>query len=300
MNSFGLMFMMKAPLLSKLYLVALIMINAPYSTDLQAQLLVEGEQDLSGLHTYRDINYIESAIYADDKDKLDIFMPEGQKDIPVILFFHGGALKAGTKLDGEALAARMKGFGIGVVSANYRLTPTVQHPGHVNDAAAAFAWAKENIHHYGGDPSRIYLSGHSSGAYLAVLLAMDPAHLQKQGLKIEAIKGVLPISPFLYVEETAKDRPKDVWGEDPNDWYKASVSLHIKSGKPPMLMIYADGDEDWRREQNERFVTEMKSVGNESIDSLEVTNRDHFTIITHMNNEDDNIRDAILTFVNTD
>ncbi len=292
--------MMKAPLLSKLYLVALIMINAPYSTDLQAQLLVEGEQDLSGLHTYRDINYIESAIYADDKDKLDIFMPEGQKDIPVILFFHGGALKAGTKLDGEALAARMKGFGIGVVSANYRLTPTVQHPGHVNDAAAAFAWAKENIHHYGGDPSRIYLSGHSSGAYLAVLLAMDPAHLQKQGLKIEAIKGVLPISPFLYVEETAKDRPKDVWGEDPNDWYKASVSLHIKSGKPPMLMIYADGDEDWRREQNERFVTEMKSVGNESIDSLEVTNRDHFTIITHMNNEDDNIRDAILTFVNTD
>ena len=109
--------MMKAPLLSKLYLVALIMINAPYSTDLQAQLLVEGEQDLSGLHTYRDINYIESAIYADDKDKLDIFMPEGQKDIPVILFFHGGALKAGTKLDGEALAARMKGFGIGVVSA---------------------------------------------------------------------------------------------------------------------------------------------------------------------------------------
>lgn len=300
MNSFGLMFMMKAPLLSKLYLVALIMINAPYSTDLQAQLLVEGEQDLSGLHTYRDINYIESANYADDKDKLDIFMPEGQKDIPVILFFHGGALKAGTKLDGEALAARMKGFGIGVVSANYRLTPTVQHPGHVNDAAAAFAWVKENIHHYGGDPDRIYLSGHSSGAYLAVLLAMDPAHLEKQGLKIEAIKGVLPISPFLYVEQTAKERPKDVWGEDPNDWYKASVSPHIKSGKPPMLMIYADADEDWRREQNERFVTEMKSAGNESIDSLQVTNRDHFTIITHMKNEDDEIREAILTFINID
>jgi acetyl esterase/lipase len=279
------------------FLLVIMMMNISYSPDLEAQLLVEGAQDLTGIAVYRNLDYVDSEEYADDKDKLDIFMPQDARNVPVVVFFHGGALKGGTKVDGEALVARIVRNGIGVVSPNYRLTPTVQHPGHVNDAAAAFAWVKQNIQQYGVDPERIYLSGHSAGAYLAVLLALDPTHLQKHGMDTGSIKGVAPISPFLYVEETAKVRPKDVWGEDPSDWLAASVTPHINRGKPPMLMIYADGDEDWRREQNERFVTQMKQAGNQSISSVQVSNRDHLSIITRMNDTDDEIQKAVLRFI---
>ncbi len=271
--------------------------SVSYSTELEAQLLNEGEQDLSGLNIYHDVDYIELADSPADTNKLDIFMPEAAKNVPVVMYFHGGALKGGSKLDGEALAARIGHDGIGVVSANYRLAPAVQHPGHVQDAAAAFAWVKANIHHYGGNPENIYLSGHSAGAYLAVLLALNPEYLESQGLGIDTIRGVAPISPFLYVEETAKDRPKDVWGEDPDGWLKASVTPYINPGKPPMLMIYADGDEDWRREQIERFVTQMKKAGNDAISLKQVSNRDHFSIITKMNEVDDEIRQTLITFI---
>ncbi len=273
------------------------MINITYSTDLEAPLLNEGEQDLTGLSVYRDIEYINSVNYTVDTNMLDIFMPQSANNVPVVLYLHGGALKGGSKVDGEGLAARLCRKGIGVVSSNYRLSPDVQHPGHVHDAAAAFAWVKANIHQYGGDPESVYLSGHSAGAYLAVLLGLDPMHLTGHGFEIDSIKGVVPISPFLYVEETARTRPKDVWGEDPHNWLNASVTPHIKPGKSPMLMIYADGDEDWRQEQIERFVSQMVHAGNHSISLKQVSNRDHFTIITAMNNPDDKVGELIHAFI---
>jgi D-alanyl-D-alanine carboxypeptidase len=64
-----------------------------------------------------------------------------------------------------------------------------------------------------------------------------------------------------------------------------------------MLMIYADGDEDWRREQIERFVTQMKKAGNDAISLKQVSNRDHFSIITKMNEVDDEIRQTLITFI---
>ena len=159
----------------------------------------------------RDVDYRAEVDFADGKDRLDIYMPQGVEAAPVIVFFHGGALRAGSKArDGSLLSERFVSSGVGIVSANYRLSPGVMHPAHVEDAAAAFAWVVKNIKRFGGDPDNVYVAGHSSGAYLAALLALDPSHLAKHGLELSSIRGTIPISPFLYVEETAADRPKDV------------------------------------------------------------------------------------------
>jgi acetyl esterase/lipase len=245
----------------------------------------------------RDVDYLADVDYAEDRDKLDIFMPEGATDAPVIVFFHGGALQYGDKSHGEVLAMRFVPEGVGIASANYRLSPAVMHPAHIQDAAAAFAWAVKNIERYGGDPERVYVSGHSAGAYLATLMALDPAHLALHDLKLDTIRGTIAISPFLYVEEVAKDRPKTVWGEDPDAWMAASATPHIEAGKGPMLLLYAAGDARWRKAQIEAFGKAMRAVGNGDIHVKEVQNRDHFSLISKMNVADDEIGGLVLKFI---
>ena len=257
-----------------------------FTTPLSAQGVVSG-----------DVDYVSGAQYEDDKDLLDVFMPEGADGVPVVVFFHGGALRAGDKSAGQVVAERLVPEGVGVVSASYRLSPKFRHPAHVEDAAAAAAWVIQNIARYGGDPNRVYLSGHSAGAYLAVLLALDASYLTAHALSPDRIKGTIPISPFLYVEETALDRPKDVWGTDPADWLAASVTPHITSGKGPMLLIYADGDDEWRRNQIDRFGEAMRAVGNKAVHVVEVPDRTHGTIRSDLAAVDDQVGDLIVRFI---
>lgn len=243
-----------------------------------------------------DVDYLAGADYADGKDLLDIYMPEGVGDAPVIVFFHGGALRMGSKEEGTIFAERLVPLGIGVVSANYRLSPTFMHPAHIEDAAAAVAWVLENIDDYGGDPSNVYVSGHSAGAYLAALLSLDPTHLEAHGSGPARLRGSIPISAFLYVEETAKDRPKTVWGEDPDAWLAASVTPHL-GADGRMLLIYGDGDADWRRAQNERFGEAMRAGGNGHVTVVEVPDRDHMGLMSRLTESDDRIGELVLEFV---
>src|SRR5690606_32958642 len=108
--------------------------------------------------TYQDVDYIPDTNYQDAKDKLDIYMPGGKGPVPVLLFFHGGGLEQGDKSDMEFAARRFLHEGIGVVFANYRLSPSVMHPAHMQDAARAFAWVKKNIGRYGGDSLSVFVS----------------------------------------------------------------------------------------------------------------------------------------------
>jgi acetyl esterase/lipase len=247
----------------------------------------------------KDIDYKAAVVEQDDKDLLDIYMPANVQDAAVIVYFHGGALRMGSKEDARPFALDLAAAGIGVVAASYRLTPTVMHPAHVQDAAAVMAWVVKNIQDYGGDPEKLYVSGHSAGAYLATLLALDARHLGSVGLGPAIIRGTIPISPFLYVEETAKVRPKDVWGNNPLDWLAASVTPHLETASASMLLIYADGDDDWRKNQNRRFAESMRASGN-NVRVVEVSQRDHMSLISHINAKDDAITRLILDFMHKD
>ncbi len=242
------------------------------------------------------VDYMNTLEYENDRDLLDIYMPEAASDVPVIIFFHGGGLQSGNKEHVREVAARLTPMGIGVVTPNYRLSPDVMHPAHVEDAAAVVAWVVSNIKAYGGNPRQIYLGGHSAGAYLAVLLSLDKKYLLAHGLEPGLVRGTVAVSPFLYVEETAKVRPKTVWGTNPVDWLAASVTPHIESGKQDVLLIYADGDEDWRKKQNNTFASAMQAVGND-VKVVEVPDRDHMTLIEKVSAEDDRIRDLIVNFI---
>ena len=133
--------------------------------------------------------------------------------------------------------------------------------------------------------------------YLAALMALDPSYLAAHGLAHNTIRGTIPISPFLYVEETAKDRPKTVWGEDPEAWLEASVTPHVGPNKGPMLLIYADGDDKWRRDQIDIFGEAMRAAGNRRVRVVEMPDRTHGSLMTSMNAPDDRIGDQVMEFV---
>jgi acetyl esterase/lipase len=268
--------------------------------DIAAQVpavLADRGPDLSALTITRDIDYRPDADYAEGRDLLDVLMPRGATDAPVVVYFHGGLLMGGAKDEAEALAAALAPRGIGVVSANYRLSPAFMHPAHIEDAAAAVAWAVANVERYGGDPDNVHVGGFSAGAYLAALLAADDRWLGAHGVRTERIRSWIPISPFLYVEETAPDRPSSVWGEDPDVWLEASVSPYVRPGIGPMLLVVGDGDDGWRKEQNERFARALRAQGHRQVRITEVPNRRHTQLMPMVGRDDDRIADLVTGFV---
>jgi acetyl esterase/lipase len=246
-----------------------------------------------------DVDYIPASDYADKKDRLDLYIPANVTSAPVIFSIHGGGLRQGDKSAHAFVGQRFAAAGHVTVVVNHRLSPGVMHPAHIEDIAAAFAWVKKNIARHGGDPDRIVVIGHSAGAYLAALLALDPRYLAAHGLHPRDIRGVVPVSAFFYVDRpgVAPDRPKDTWGSDVNVWKAASPAVYVSREAPPMLLLYADGDDAWRREQQGEFAAALRKAGGRDVETQMISGRTHNTVWSEMAKGDEDTSRAIVQFV---
>jgi acetyl esterase/lipase len=153
----------------------------------------------------RDVGYYGPG--ADDpRHRLDLYLPKGEKDFPVVVLVHGGAWLFGdNRCCGlyPAVGEFFARHGVGAVLPNYRLSPGVRHPEHVKDVARAFAWAHAHVAEYGGRPDRLFLAGHSAGGHLVSLLATDESYLQAEGLRTADVRGVISLSG-VYVVPTGR------------------------------------------------------------------------------------------------
>jgi acetyl esterase/lipase len=246
-----------------------------------------------------DVDYVPTAEYAAKKDRIDIYAPAGAKGAPVIVSIHGGALREGDKSKEAFVGQRLAEAGFVAMVINYRLSPGVMHPAHVEDAAHAVAWARTHAAAHGGDPKKLFVIGHSAGAYLAALLTLDPKYLAAYQMSPKDLAGVVPVSAFFYVDRqgVAPDRPKDVWGTDPQAWKAASPHTYLTKEVPPMLVLYADGDADWRRQQQADFAADLKKAGGPTLEPRMIAGRDHSSIWTKMKNANDETMAAIVAFV---
>jgi acetyl esterase/lipase len=252
------------------------------------------------VRTIPDIDYVASADHADKKDRLDIYAPASAKMAPVIVSIHGGGLRQGDKSGETFVGQRFASAGHVTVVVNHRLSPGAEHPAHIQDIAAAVAWVKRNIATYGGDPRKVFVIGHSAGAYLAALLVLDPRYLAAHDLTPGDIRGVVPVAGFFYVDRpgVAPDRPKDTWGTDAKVWKAASPGTYVRRGVPPMLLLYADGDADWRQQQQSDFAAALRNSGNRDVEVRMIKGRTHLTVWSEMGTGEEDTSRAILQFVN--
>jgi acetyl esterase/lipase len=176
-----------------------------------------------------------------ERHGLDVYTPPGRSAgqggaAPVIVFFYGGNWVSGRRDDyafvGRALAAR----GFVVVIPDYRLYPQVRYPDFLVDAAKAVAWTERSIAGYGGDPHRVYLMGHSAGAYNAAMLALDGRWLGREGVNTASIRGWIGLAgPYDFLPiENRTTRPVFDYPDTPPDSQPAS---HVAAGAPPALLI---------------------------------------------------------------
>jgi acetyl esterase/lipase len=190
----------------------------------------------SGYDVHRGLAYGE-----DPRQELDIYVPWGLKaPAPVLLFFYGGAWQAGHRGDYRGFGQAFASAGIVTVVADYRLYPAVKYPAFVMDAAGALAWLHAHAGDYSGDTSRIFVSGHSAGAYNAVMLASEPAFLADKGGRLDWIRGVIGIAgPYDFLPMQEPEYIDIFHGRD----NPGSMPVnHVNGLRPPMLLVSGDDD----------------------------------------------------------
>jgi acetyl esterase/lipase len=183
--------------------------------------------------------------------KLDVYQPDScrQANCPVVIWVHGGGWRNGHKSQ-RSTPDMLKAWasqGIVMVSINYRLTPDVTHPAHVQDVAAAVHWVSQTISRYGADPKRISLLGHSAGAHLVALAGTSPVYLAAHGLSPASLRHVFPIdtASFDLAENNTrmvKRMIENAFGSDPAGLREASPIWNVTNGRAyPNFIIAAAG-----------------------------------------------------------
>ncbi len=278
------------PLLPLLLLAVAGLLLAPARADEPRAIQIGGPFEVA---VTRNIAYYEGKDADPDKNKLDLYVPKGQKDFPVLLFVHGGAWRSGDRKLYGKLGEMFARNGIGAVVISYRLSPKVKHPAHIQDVARAFAWTYRHIAQYGGRPDQIFICGHSAGAHLVALLATNGSYLQAEKLSPANIKGVIPISGVFKI---TPGRLADVFGTDAEVCRQASPIQNLTGKQPPFLLIYAEKDYKQFDQYAQAMEQALKKQGSEA-SSVMVKDRTHITIIINATYTEDPAAQAILAFV---
>ena len=178
---------------------------------------------------------------------LDLWVPEGAKPTPLVLFVHGGGWKRGSKSNavGRALPGHMLAQGYAFASIDYRLVPAATVEQQAADVAAALAYLLKRADALGIDRSRIVLTGHSAGAHLVALVGTDERYLRAAGLSFADIDGVMPNDGAAYdVEKQVAQAGrfmagtyKEAFGTDPARQRALSPTAHASAPNVPAFLL---------------------------------------------------------------
>ena len=232
-------------------LVFLLLLTSTFFVSAQQQYAIE-----------KDIHYYPDAVnksdkYIDSQCSLDIYYPKDSKNFATIIWFHGGGLTGGSKEIPKALLE--KGFAI--IGVGYRLSPKVKAPAYIEDAAAAIAWAFQHIENYGGRSDMIFLSGHSAGGYLTMMVGLDKKYLAKYEIDANRIAGNIPLSGQTITHFTIR---KEMGIKEIQPLIDEYAPLYfVRPDAPPLLLITGDPEMELlgRYEENTYMWRMMKLAG---------------------------------------
>lgn len=226
--------------------------------------------------TQTDISYYSEPIrisnaYIDERCKLDIYYPTNKKGFATVVWFHGGGLTGGSKEIPEAF----KNNDICVVGVNYRLAPRAKAPEYIEDAAAATAWVFRHIAQFGGDTTKIFVSGHSAGGYLTLMIGLDKHYLAMYGIDANRIAGLIPLSGQTITHFTIRSE-RNIKDTQPQIDSLAPL-WHVRAYAPPLLLITGDREQEMlgRYEENAYLARMMKVVGHQQTRLLELQGYGH-------------------------
>jgi arylformamidase len=222
----------------------------------------------------RDIPY---ATPAHERQVLDVYAPLKGKNLPVVFWIHGGGWQTGDKSSVQQKPQVFVEKGFVFVSTNHRLLPHVEMGAIIHDIAKSLRWVYENIAAHGGDPQRVLVMGHSSGAQLAALLCTDARYLAAEGVPFSILKGCVPVDGDTYdlpaIIATGETRrrlhgqPEPKYGhrlkfgtDQQHIDYSAVTHIARNKGIPPFLILHVAEHPDTTA-QAQRLGAVLKAAG---------------------------------------
>jgi acetyl esterase/lipase len=226
---------------------------------------------------------------SDARQKLDVYrLSPLRSDVaagstqPVVVFFYGGGWSSGEKHEYRFVAESIASLGYVVVIPNYRLYPDVSFPAFVEDGAAAVRWTHHHASEYGGDSARMFLMGHSAGAHIASLIALDPKYLRAVGMDRSQISGMVGLAgPYDFIP---RKQDRAVFGLPPTDDAPGGENRdyqpieHVDGKAPPMLLIHGLADDICAPSNSEALAKRITAAGG-SADLVEYPGKGHIAVV---------------------
>ena len=200
-----------------------------------------------------------------DRHLLDVWAPPTRRQRPeggwpVVVFFYGGGWQSGHRTDYGFAAAAFADAGLLAVVPDYRLAPAVRYPGFLWDSALALRWVSRNIAAYGGDPRRIAVAGHSAGAYIGAMLALDTRWLDGVHLPADTIKGAALISGPYDFAPFREYRGRAAFAHWP-DPVETQPITHVRADAPPILLLHGQSDRLVYAKNSRVLAARLEAVG---------------------------------------
>ncbi|WP_229215131.1 alpha/beta hydrolase [Dyadobacter bucti] len=250
---------------------------------------------LSGC-SFKRISRSKDIVYqlADQKipeQKLNIFAPKKHaQDKNVLIFIHGGNWNSGRKSQYNLIGRHWAKKDIVTVIIDYPLSPAANYETMAEASAQAVKWVKENISKYGGNPERIFVSGHSAGGHLAALISTDDQYFKNLGIE-NPIAGTILIDAagldmdgYLQEEKFEKGHTyMNTFTSDPAIWKKATPLYHLHKSMPPMLIYRGGKTYPSISKSNEKFIASLKEFAPETTYRVQ-KNKKHVPMITQFFN----------------
>nr|WP_246711845.1 alpha/beta hydrolase [Phyllobacterium myrsinacearum] len=200
---------------------------------------------------------------ADKRQTLDVYVPKNVRAAPVAIFFYGGTWQNGDKATYAFVASALAAKGIVTIVPDYRLYPAVRYPAFVQDGAAVVRWSRDHARTYGGDPDKIFVIGHSAGAYIAAMLALDRQWLNREKLNPQrALKGFVGISgPYDFLPFDDKT-VADIFS--PARTPEATQPVNqVRSGNPSVLLLHGQSDDVVYPSNSIALAKKLRAVGSQ-------------------------------------
>jgi len=235
----------------------------------------------------------------DQKRALDLYYDRTYTDLPrpIAVFVHGGVWAMGDRQDGANVGRALSQAGAVAAVLSYRLAPANPHPAQIEDVAKAVAYLVHQTE-VRADSNRVFLIGHSAGAQLVSLLALDPRWLQAEGIDPKVVAGVAALSGIFDLEapfgdpgqDTGKAYVERVFGPQGPIWRDASPIHHLAGADTtrPFLLVMAERDYAGIRTQTETMHAALAQA-HVPVELADIPGRDHYELVSAIGSPSDSL-----------
>ncbi len=210
------------------------------------------------------------------EETLDLFMPAKTERAPLHMFIHGGFWQLLSKNESSFAAPMFQQHGSFFAALNYTLAPEQSLTGIVEETRRSISWLYQNADHWGFDRDGIYLSGHSAGAHLAMMMLVTD--WEDRGLPKNLVKGVCAVGGVFDLEPVRLSYVNEVVGMDTDEARLNSPILHDIRNACPIIFAYGDNETIEFKRQTDEYADKLEN-SDIPVTLREISDRNHFDVI---------------------